>query len=409
MGLKKIWNLLGPGMLYAGAAIGVSHLVQSTRAGSQFGWTLWWVILFSNFIKYPFFQFGPRYATATGQCLLHGYKQLGDYALLTFIMITVFTMFAIQAAVTVVTAGLFENLFMLNLSAPVWSVILLLSCGVILMWDNYRLINKVVKWIIMILTVTTLICLLLAQKTATPITTITDFTWLKTADLLFVVALMGWMPAPIDISIWHSGWSKAWDRSSNTKTNLKDQLFDFNVGYIGTALLALCFLGLGAIIMHQSGRDFSDSAQGFAKDLIEIFTQTLGPWSYPIIVTSAVCTMLSTTLTLLDAFPRSLRTAFNLLLNTQPNKKQYNFWLFFTIAGTCTLLFSFMQNMKGMVDLATTISFVVAPILAFLNTKAILSKEVVAEYRPGRALIWHAMIGIVFLSVFSLYFIWLKL
>ena len=28
---------LGPGLLFAGAAIGVSHLVQSTKAGAEFG------------------------------------------------------------------------------------------------------------------------------------------------------------------------------------------------------------------------------------------------------------------------------------------------------------------------------------------------------------------------------------
>ena len=53
--LKK----LGPGLLFAGAAIGVSHLVQSTRAGADFGWGLLWALLLVNLFKYPFFQFGP--------------------------------------------------------------------------------------------------------------------------------------------------------------------------------------------------------------------------------------------------------------------------------------------------------------------------------------------------------------
>ena len=408
MYLKKIWNILGPGMLYAGAAVGVSHLVQSTRAGSQYGWTLWWVILFSNFIKYPFFEFGPRYASATGKCLLSGYKNLGNYALLIFIVMTILTMFAIQAAVTIVTAGLCENAFALNLSAPIWGLILLMTCGLILVWDNYRLVNKVVKWIIVTLTGTTIVCLILARKSTSSNILSPEFSWLSTPDILFVVALMGWMPAPIDLSIWHSGWSKEKDLTNESKTSLKDQLLDFNVGYMGTALLALCFLGIGATIMHQSGREFSSSAQGFAKDLIEMFTKTLGLWSYPIIVTAAFCTMLSTTLTLLDAFPRSLRTAFNLLLNTKPSKKQYNLWLLFTILGTSLLMFFFMQNMKGMVDLATTISFVVAPVLAVLNTKAINSPNVPLEFRPSKVLNTHALIGILFLSIFSGYFIWLR-
>ena len=56
--LKK----LGPGLLFAGAAIGVSHLVQSTRAGADFGWGLLWALVLSNLFKNPFFQFGSRYA-----------------------------------------------------------------------------------------------------------------------------------------------------------------------------------------------------------------------------------------------------------------------------------------------------------------------------------------------------------
>ena len=36
--LKKI----GPGLLFAGSAIGVSHLVQSTKAGANFGFGLLW-------------------------------------------------------------------------------------------------------------------------------------------------------------------------------------------------------------------------------------------------------------------------------------------------------------------------------------------------------------------------------
>ena len=44
---KKI-KKLGPGLLFAGAAIGVSHLVQSTRAGADYGWGLTWALLLVN-------------------------------------------------------------------------------------------------------------------------------------------------------------------------------------------------------------------------------------------------------------------------------------------------------------------------------------------------------------------------
>ena len=81
--LKK----LGPGILFAGAAIGVSHLVQSTRAGADFGIGLIWALLLVNLFKFPFFQYGPRYANATGESLLDGYKKLGKNILSIYSLI----------------------------------------------------------------------------------------------------------------------------------------------------------------------------------------------------------------------------------------------------------------------------------------------------------------------------------
>ena len=100
--IKKI----GPGLLFAGAAIGVSHLVQSTRAGANFGFGLLWALLLVNLFKYPFFQYGPRYAMATGESLIDGYKRLGKGVLILYFLLTFATMFTIQTAVTIVTASL---------------------------------------------------------------------------------------------------------------------------------------------------------------------------------------------------------------------------------------------------------------------------------------------------------------
>ena len=86
---KSFLQSLGPGLLFAGAAIGVSHLVQSTRAGADFGFGLIWALLLVNLFKYPFFQFGPRYATATGESLLHGYNKLGKGVLITYFLLNI--------------------------------------------------------------------------------------------------------------------------------------------------------------------------------------------------------------------------------------------------------------------------------------------------------------------------------
>ena len=111
MSISSQFKKLGPGLLFAGAAIGVSHLVQSTRAGADYGFTLIWVLIFANLIKYPFFEFSPRYTAATGESLLSGYKKQGRWAIGLYLLVTLTTMFTVVAAVTLVTASITSNIF----------------------------------------------------------------------------------------------------------------------------------------------------------------------------------------------------------------------------------------------------------------------------------------------------------
>jgi len=57
--ISDILKKLGPGLLFAGAAIGVSHLVQSTKSGADFGLGLVWALIIANIFKYPFFSIWP--------------------------------------------------------------------------------------------------------------------------------------------------------------------------------------------------------------------------------------------------------------------------------------------------------------------------------------------------------------
>ena len=66
MNWEKLKKTLGPGILFASTAIGVSHLVQSTRAGANYGFGLLLVVIVANVLKFPFFEFAARYTSATG-------------------------------------------------------------------------------------------------------------------------------------------------------------------------------------------------------------------------------------------------------------------------------------------------------------------------------------------------------
>ena len=91
MNYPQFWKCFGPGLLFAGTAIGVSHLVQSTRAGADAGLAVTGVILLALIFKFPFFEFGPRYAAATGMTLIDGYLRIGRWALWLYVLLTIFS------------------------------------------------------------------------------------------------------------------------------------------------------------------------------------------------------------------------------------------------------------------------------------------------------------------------------
>ena len=141
---------LGPGLILAAAAIGVSHLVQSTRAGALYGFTLIWAIIIANLTKYPFLEFGPRYTVVMKESLIQGYKRLGGWAIGSFGVFTVFTMCIVQAAVTVVTASLANQLTGLDLSPLIMSAIILVICLFLLIKGQYSALDGAIKFILIV-------------------------------------------------------------------------------------------------------------------------------------------------------------------------------------------------------------------------------------------------------------------
>ena len=401
---KTFLQSLGPGLLFAGAAIGVSHLVQSTRAGAEFGFGLVWALLFVHLFKYPFFQFGPRYAAATGETLLDGYRKLGKGVLIIYYILNFATMFTIQAAVTIVTAGLASQLFGFTNDLVLWSVVLLLISLLFLIVGKYKFLDNLMKYIVVILTISTIIAVCVALFSTKEVFDVTQIIPSGAVELTFLIAFLGWMPAPLDISIWHSIWSIEKDKTTLVKTKRKDAVFDFNIGYIGALFLGVCFVLLGALVMYKSGENFSNKGGVFATQLIDLYTRNLGEFSYIFIAVAAFTTMFSTTITSLDASPRAMNRTTKLLFDKKL-KYGYWFWILLLFFGTILILKYFMDNMGVLVKTATILSFLTAPFYAILNYKLITGKHTPKEHQPGIYLRVLSMIGIVFLVGFSIWFL----
>ncbi|WP_372774418.1 Nramp family divalent metal transporter [Mangrovibacterium sp.] len=411
---KNFWKALGPGIIWAAAAIGVSHLVQSTRAGADYGFQLVGVVILANFLKYPFFQYGSRYAIATGESLIDGYRRMGKWVVALFLLLTVGTMFTIQAAVTSVTVGLLSSVLQPSLSYIQTTVLLLVICGVIVLIGHFKTLDRVIKIVVVILSLSTLTALV-AAFSKTDIQTITHnqvpFEF-SVGNVAFLIALVGWMPSAIDISVWSSLWTLAKIKASGYRPSLKESLMDFNIGYIGTTLLSLAFLGLGALVMFHSGESFANGGVQFSNQLLSLYTRSIGEWSYPILAIAAIATMFSTTLTVLDAYPRVLTPVFEVFTHKVEGQKNQQrlqlLWIAILISGAVALISFFAEQMKLLVDIATTLSFITAPVLAVLNLKAVTSPHVPDEFKPSKFLRLFSWFGIVILTAFAGYFLWMK-
>ena len=397
--MKNKLSKLGPGLLFAGAAIGVSHLVQSTRAGADFGWGFIWALILVNLFKYPFFQYGPRFTVATNTSLLDGYYKLGKGYLRAYFVLNIATMFTIQTGVTIVTAGLASQIFGVSDNLVYWSVAITLISTVILWIGKYATLDRIVKWVILTLTITTIIAVGLASiKNTTPLSLVQIFP--AETNLLFLIAFMGWMPAPMDISIWHSLWTIEKNKELSSKVTMKESLFDFNVGYWVTLILGACFMGLGVFVMFGTGTEFSSQGGVFASQLINLYTSTIGTGVYFLIAIAALTTMFSTTITTLDASPRAMNKTIELLY---PKRKRsdYKLWLLILAGGTISIFIFLLSEMGLLIRIATVLSFITAPFYAFLNFKLVRSDQMPKKDKPGKGLQILSVLGLLFLTSFA--------
>lgn len=405
--LKYLLSAIGPGLLMAAAAIGASHLVASTRAGAEFGWQLAWLILAVNFLKYPFFAAGARYTASTGESLLHGYQKQGKGYLLLFTCLNTIAAIASTAGVAMLTAAML-TLF-IPLSIDLLALIVLLSSLALLIFGHYALLDKLTKVVMLCLTITTLIAVALAFNAPSliPPEFISPSPW-QWSYIGFLVAMMGWMPAPIEVSAWNSLWLL--EKKKTTRITKEQAIFDFNFGYLTTAILAIVFLALGALIMHGSGEVFSNSGVQFSRQLIDMYTQVLGSETRYLIGAVALLCIFSTTVTVIDGYSRTLNMGWRLLSHKQEHKQGSDRGLTLVMLTVSALGLAIILFFKGallpLLEFVMILAFMTTVIFAWLNYKLMTSTALAESDRYGWKMKLLSMVGLAYLIGFALLFIY---
>jgi Mn2+/Fe2+ NRAMP family transporter len=405
-------KVLGPGILFASTAIGVSHLVQSTQAGAQFGLGLLWAVVLANVMKFPFFEYGSRYAAAKGESILKGYLDLNRMWLYAYLGVISISMFFVTGAVGIVTYGFMEHLFGLNqlTEIPHFTLFLMFVVATGILWfGRFSTLNKLIKTLGLVLLVTTLVAFVAAMWNGPTASTSLFPSW-TTEATAFILPLMGWMPTAVDISAWNSIWTVERIRESQYKPTFKETLKEFNFGYWISAVLAVFFLLMGAFLLYGSGEEIPKKPDEFSGFIVRMYTRSIGDWTYYIISAASFSIMFSTFITVLDGYSRTVSYALALLSprELKPNH-MYRQALVLISLGGLGLIVSFLGDptgLKGIVNIATIISFLIAPVVAILNFRIVQADRIGAEYAPGPFLRILSYLGIAYLIGFSLYFVY---
>tara|TARA_B100000470_G_scaffold90976_1_gene70149 strand:- start:116 stop:550 length:435 start_codon:yes stop_codon:yes gene_type:complete len=140
----------------------------------------------------------------------------------------------------------------------------------------------------------------------------------------------------------------------------------------------------------------------------------MGNWSYIVISASAFTVMFGTILAVFDGYSRALNRTVELLFrknNTNQStssRKLYTIFLIVLASGSLITVLQFGDNLKELIDFATILSFVIAPIIAIFNYRLVTGKYLDKSHQPSILLKILSISGILFLSGFAVYFILLK-
>lgn len=395
------WRAFGPGILMASAAIGGSHLISSTQAGALYGWQLAIMIILANVFKYPFYRFGTEYAYSTGDSLVVGYAKKSRAYLWIFFILCIMSGIISTGAVALLCAVILGHLLPFELGTLPLAAGVMIASWVLLVAGHYKVLDNITKWIIMALTVATIAAVAVAvgKPPVMQPDSIEASPW-NLATLGFIIALMGWMPAPLEFSAITSVWTSKKIRTDHTSRY--QGMVDFNVGYMTSAILALFFLALGVFVQYGSGEENAMQGGAYVGQLIEMYTQTIGEWSRLLVTFIAFLCMFGTVITCIDGYGRTNAESLSLIKSgdTLLSEKYVKLWTTFTAIAGYVLIAFFMGQLAALLKFAMISAFVTAPIFGYLNYSLIKT-----ENKLTPVMKWYAITGIAFLLAFTLLFL----
>jgi Mn2+/Fe2+ NRAMP family transporter len=390
---------LGPGLIWAMVAIGQTHVILATYSGARFGFSLLWVVLLAHIFTYPVFEYGPRYALATGGSLIDAYMRLPRMriSLMLFFGLLMTTIpFIIVASLLSVTASILTAGWP-QVPFNHWCVIISVFTAALVFAGRYRGLEVICIVMSGVLVLATVVAFCLELPDPRQLSSALTPA-IPAGSMITLVALMR-MPTDPAASIMHSVWAvkkrEAWIREGGLEAGLKKSLLDLRVGFGVSLLIALIFVSLGAVVLHPRGVDLE--GVDLAVKLSQVYTETVGAWAFPLFIGVAFVAIWGSYYANADGVPRMFEQLWNSVTGKSETSELRPLRVGYTLAILLggLLLATVWQRPLFLVILAVSAGLIAYPLIYVLNIHAV-TKLIDPEFRPSRFNLFVAYLGVVY-------------
>jgi Mn2+/Fe2+ NRAMP family transporter len=187
----------------------------------------------------------------------------------------------------------------------------------------------------------------------------------------------------------------------------KAALYDFRIGHVVSWVIATMYLLLGAMVLFP--REEKPEGAGTILVISNIFTDTVGPWMFPVFIAGASAALFSTVLIIFDGFPRTFAASLTTLVEPRADRPWWTertlMVFMMAVMVVCAIVaLTVLPNPAWLVPAAGTVSFAISPVLFAINLYVAL-RFIPERYRPSRFVVVWSWISIGVLSLLTLWII----
>jgi len=416
---KDRLKIIGPGFVWAVAAIGSGELIISAKVGAEYGFLFIWALWVGIWFKY-WIQKGILDLTIlTGKPVVelwHNTK-LGKLFSIYWLLFFILTATGV-AGLLGLTASIANNIIPF-INTKLWAVLIVLVVIGIAYYQKYKRFEKIMLILGLILGIGTLATIIFATPSPTDI-----FAWgipTTTAAALVFLSLLGWgAGSGPDLMIPYSWWvaEKGYqnlplqspDTNNKSLYEYQDEesvkkirrwlnvaKYDNIAGYLAAGLVASIFMIAGAVILQPRG--IIVDGLNVLKNMSVIFTGAYGSWTFLLFMIPAFAAIFSTTLGVFDGGRIALAHLARMLSNKSMIPISHirgNTWYRITLilfSLIPLILFLGVPRPVFLVIIAGAISAVSMPLLGGLVFWSLL-KQIPVQYRPNKFYLINLILGV---------------